>query len=208
MKATTLLVLLAFPLFLCFLFVIPKEQALPTPDSPISLYETRSDNLKSLIISAVREAEKSVLLIIYSLRDRDVIQALRKKAEQGMDVTVICDAKASKGVSGLLGKKVRLVSRYSGGLMHQKILVIDQSRIWIGSANLIFLPIANKLKFRSQEEVLLRQVMIEGVLSISQGDNPRIVEEKLKAYLPPKYKQMTIEGGGASASREEPAAAK
>lgn len=77
----------------------------------------------------------------------------------------------------------------------------------IGSANLIFLPIANKLRFRSQEEILLRQVMIEGVLSISQGDNPRIVEEKLKAYLPPKYKQIAIEGGS-GAGREEAAAAK
>ncbi len=78
----------------------------------------------------------------------------------------------------------------------------------IGTANLIYLPIANKLKFRSEEEILLRQVMIEGVCSISAGDNPRILEDKLKAFLPPKYKQMTISAKpAAGAVQEEPAAA-
>ena len=53
-------------------------------------------------------------------------------------------------------------------------------------ANIIGLPIANKLELRSQEEVLARQVTIEGVLAIAAGDNPRIVENKLNSYLPPR----------------------
>jgi len=56
----------------------------------------------------------------------------------------------------------------------------------ISFANLIFLPISFKLKAKTAQEVLLREVMIEGILSISAGDNPRIVEEKLKAFLSPK----------------------
>lgn len=58
----------------------------------------------------------------------------------------------------------------------------------ISFANLIFLPISFKLKQNSQQEVLLREVMLEGILAISAGDNPRIVEEKLKAFLPPRMK--------------------
>lgn len=58
----------------------------------------------------------------------------------------------------------------------------------ISFANIIFLPISFKLKQNSQQEVLLREVMLEGILAISAGDNPRIVEEKLKAFLPPKLK--------------------
>lgn len=50
-------------------------------------------------------------------------------------------------------------------------------------ANLVFLPIASKLKEISAQEVLVREVMIEGVLSIQAGENPRIVEEKLRAFL-------------------------
>ncbi len=59
----------------------------------------------------------------------------------------------------------------------------------VSSANLLFLPIGNKLKARTAEEVVIREVMVEGILSIQSGDNPRIVEEKLKAFLAPKLRQ-------------------
>ena len=59
----------------------------------------------------------------------------------------------------------------------------------ISFANLIFLPIGFKLKAKTADEVLVREVMIEGILSISAGDNPRIVEEKLKAFLSPKEQE-------------------
>lgn len=52
-------------------------------------------------------------------------------------------------------------------------------------SNLVFLPIAGKLRVKSAEEVLLREVMIEGVLSIQAGENPHIVEQKLEAFLAP-----------------------
>ena len=55
----------------------------------------------------------------------------------------------------------------------------------VSSANLVFLPLSNKLKQRSAVEILLREIMLEGILSIQAGDNPRVVEEKLKAFLDP-----------------------
>jgi chemotaxis protein MotA len=56
-------------------------------------------------------------------------------------------------------------------------------------ANFIALPIAKKLSVRSSEEVLMRQVIVEGVLSIQNGENPRIVHEKLKAFFPPSMRR-------------------
>lgn len=53
-------------------------------------------------------------------------------------------------------------------------------------ANLVFNPLAGKLKARSKEEILLREMIMEGILSISKGENPRIIEEKLNSYVPPK----------------------
>ncbi len=50
-------------------------------------------------------------------------------------------------------------------------------------SNLFCTPIANKLRTNSRAEILLKEVMIEGILSIQAGENPRIVEEKLKAFL-------------------------
>ncbi len=52
-------------------------------------------------------------------------------------------------------------------------------------ANLIFLPIAGKLKVRRVEEARYKQLIIEGVASIQFGDNPRVVERKLHTYLSP-----------------------
>ena len=55
-------------------------------------------------------------------------------------------------------------------------------------SNLLFLPIAGKLKTRSERESMLKEIIIEGIMSIQSGDNPRVVEEKLKAFLAPKQR--------------------
>jgi chemotaxis protein MotA len=55
----------------------------------------------------------------------------------------------------------------------------------VASANLVFLPVANKLKLLSAEEQELRNMTLEGILAIQAGDNPRIVESKLLSYLAP-----------------------
>jgi chemotaxis protein MotA len=74
----------------------------------------------------------------------------------------------------------------------------------ISLANIFFLPISFKLKQNNQQEVLLREVMLEGILAISAGDNPRIVEEKLKAFLPPKLKvNMEAQKEAAAGAREQ-----
>jgi len=52
------------------------------------------------------------------------------------------------------------------------------------ASNLIFQPIAGKLRIKTDEEILLKQIMIEGILSIQAGENPRIVEEKLRSFFP------------------------
>jgi len=52
-------------------------------------------------------------------------------------------------------------------------------------ANLVFIPVRNKLMDRDGGESLVKEIMIEGILSIQSGDNPRILEEKLLSFLPP-----------------------
>jgi chemotaxis protein MotA len=61
------------------------------------------------------------------------------------------------------------------------------------SANALFLPLANKLKVANAEESMNMEMMIEGILSIQAGDNPRIVREKLSAFLPPKQRPKQAE---------------
>ncbi len=57
-------------------------------------------------------------------------------------------------------------------------------------ANLVFNPMAGKLRTRHKEEVLIRELMLEGILSICRGENPRIIEEKLNSFIPPKERKQ------------------
>jgi len=56
-------------------------------------------------------------------------------------------------------------------------------------ANIVCLPIAGKLRTRSKEEVLAKEMSIQGIISISNGDNPRILEQKLLAFIPPNLRE-------------------
>ena len=60
-------------------------------------------------------------------------------------------------------------------------------------ANVIFLPIAGKLKNKTAEEMLIKEITIEGIMAIQSGDNPRIVRQKLQAFLSPKARAQEVE---------------
>jgi chemotaxis protein MotA len=56
----------------------------------------------------------------------------------------------------------------------------------VGSANIFFFPVANKLKAMSAQEAAQRDIIVEGVLSIQAGELPRDLEDKLRSFLPPE----------------------
>lgn len=65
-------------------------------------------------------------------------------------------------------------------------------------ANWICAPIASKLKSNNDTEIMIKEVMVEGLLSIQAGENPRVIEEKLKSFLPPAMRSSMsedVEGG-------------
>ena len=70
-------------------------------------------------------------------------------------------------------------------------------------ANVFCLPLADKLAFKNEQEFLLKSIIIKGVMSIQAGDNPRVVEQKLKTFLPPALRESGEgdAGGGASMKR-------
>ncbi|MEX0717928.1 MAG: motility protein A [Planctomycetaceae bacterium] len=52
------------------------------------------------------------------------------------------------------------------------------------ASNMLFLPIADKLAFYSKRELEVREIILKGLMSIQEGDNPRVLEQKLKICLP------------------------
>jgi chemotaxis protein MotA len=74
----------------------------------------------------------------------------------------------------------------------------------VASANVIYLPIAARCKQLSQDELHMRALIVEGILSIQAGDNPRVVQEKLITFVPPA--QRPSEGDEAAAGAQKAAA--
>ncbi|MCH5254345.1 MAG: motility protein A [Lachnospiraceae bacterium] len=65
-------------------------------------------------------------------------------------------------------------------------------------ANWICAPVAGKLKSKNADEMMVKEIEIEGLLSIQAGENPRVIEEKLKSFLAPRDRKGAeeVEGGG------------
>jgi len=66
----------------------------------------------------------------------------------------------------------------------------------VGSANLLFLPISSKLDMRHRHEMIIKEMILEGIVSVSMGENPRLIEEKLISFLSEKQRSgqpMTTE---------------
>lgn len=95
------------------------------------------------------------------------------------------------GIIGTVMGLINVLANLGGdvGALGKSVAVAFVATLYgVVSANAVFLPIANKLKVASGEEALMREIMIEGILSIQAGDNPRIVQEKLSAFLPPSMR--------------------
>ncbi len=69
-------------------------------------------------------------------------------------------------------------------------------------ANWLCTPVANKLKARDASETMLKEIMIEGLLSIQAGENPRVIEEKLKSFMPPVMRKSSGDGVDAEGGEE------
>lgn len=66
-------------------------------------------------------------------------------------------------------------------------------------ANWVCTPTSNKLQANNTIEMQAKEIMIEGLLSIQAGENPRVIEEKLKSFLSPNERPSQDEGGGGEA---------
>lgn len=100
-------------------------------------------------------------------------------------------------VMGLIGVLKELDNP---GKLAKSIAAAFLATLWgLLSANLIWIPIAGKLALRSKEEAAYRKMLMEGVLSLQAGENPRIIKEKLSAFLPPAERKMSGEKGAVKA---------
>lgn len=113
---------------------------------------------------------------------------------------------------GIIGTVMGLISVLKElddpGKLGESIAAAFLATLWgILSANIIWLPLAGKLRANSEEEVAYRHLLLEGILALQSGENPRIVKDKLNAFLPPAERRAEGEGAAEGGKQKAKAGA-
>jgi len=117
-----------------YLFYLANKPVLPSPDSEPILYSNQCrDDLKSVFLQAMDKAKKTIHLLSYGLSDPNVLHMLVKKGEK-VKIKAYYDVKSSYPLPKVEGIEFFPVSEQ--GLMHQKIVVVDEKVVLLGSANM------------------------------------------------------------------------
>ncbi|MBI2742526.1 MAG: hypothetical protein HYX48_01245 [Chlamydiales bacterium] len=115
--------------------LLSRSQPLPTAETPLLLYSNQSrDNLHALFAQAIREAKSSLHISMYALTDPELLALLRQQAKKGVSTTLFYDPSATSkppDSENFYAFPIKL----PGALMHRKILIVDEERVFIGSAN-------------------------------------------------------------------------
>lgn len=128
------------------------------------------------------------------IRDTVVIEIVSMKKRHNIGIAVFTRLGSLAPAMGMIGTLIGLVQMLANLADPTSIgpaMAVAILTTFYGSmlANLLFLPLAGKLKARSLQEELNLQVIFEGAKSILENNNPRLVYEKLSSFLPPNERK-------------------
>ncbi len=133
--------------FKCFLIIVllflfsnliyrSYSPPLPTKNHPIFYSSDYRVNLKNVLTKALSKSTKSIYIQTYDLKDKSIISLLNLKAEKGIYISIITDKKHLTYPSKKLLPSIEVHKGNCSGLMHQKVLIIDEKLSFLGSQNL------------------------------------------------------------------------
>ncbi len=148
-----------------------------------NMAETEDDlfarkGLQLLVDGSEPDAIRGILEVELSAKEHTALQSAKVfEAMGGYSPTV--------GIIGAVMGLIHVMQNLADpGKLGQGIAVAFVATIYgVGSANLFLLPISNKLKGLVQKEAQFREMVIEGIIAIAEGENPRNIETKLQGYL-------------------------
>lgn len=150
--------------------------------------EAESDDfMRKGLMLAVDGTESELMLRIMN----NEISAVEHRHEVGQNVMKTMGAfSPAFGMIGTLIGLVQMLSQLNDPSKIGPGMAVALLTTFYGAlaANLFFLPMAEKLKDRSKEEVERMELIIEGIMAIKAGDTPRVVKEKLKSFLKPNMR--------------------
>jgi len=133
------LLVIAGVFFIFFTWIIFKATRadLPDKDDPIKFYSNQSrQDIKLTYSQALSRAQHSIFLSVYGITDPLILSNLSKKAFENLSISIQYDASASTALKKHLPSSIHLTPVKSKGLMHRKIVLIDRTQVYLGSANL------------------------------------------------------------------------
>jgi chemotaxis protein MotA len=181
-----------------WVFKPPPQDAAKTIEKIVEWSNTaRKQGLLGLESAVEQEKDEFMKKGLQALVDGGEPEAIRAQLEVELDTREHADTAAAKVFEGMgiYSPTLGIIGAVMG-LMAVMQNLADPSKLGtgiaaafiatiygIGLANLIFLPMANKLKQVIHGQTKVREMCIEGIISIAQGENPRNIESKLKGYL-------------------------
>ena len=181
-----------------WVFKPPQQDAQKTIEKIVEWSNTaRKQGLLGLESAVEAEKDEFMKKGLQALVDGGEPDAIRAQLEVELDTREHADTAAAKVFEGMgiYSPTLGIIGAVMG-LMAVMQNLADPSKLGtgiaaafiatiygIGLANLVFLPMANKLKQVIHGQTKVREMCIEGIISIAQGENPRNIESKLKGYL-------------------------
>ena len=164
--------------------------------------------------------KRSVMLIVDATEAEKVKEVLEAEVESmaarhDEEVAIYERGSATAPAFGMIGTLIGLINMLknmnlddgaSSSIGLNMSVALITTLYGVVLANLVFNPIAKKLEIRNNEEILYRQIIIDGVLGIQAGDNPKTLKERLVSSLKKSQQAALLdetgEGGG---KKEKPA---
>lgn len=110
---------------------------MPSEASPILFYSNNCrQDLKEIFCLSLQRAKKSIYLSTYGLSDPHILTLLQNKIREGLSITITCHPREISSIQKLLGTSVKIVPCQSSGLNHEKITILDNKIVFLGSTNL------------------------------------------------------------------------
>ncbi len=133
--------------------------------------------------------------VIKEILETDVENMLARHKANADIVSMVGDLAPAMGMIGTLIGLVGMLLNMSDPAAIGPAMSVALITTFYGSviANMIAAPLNNKIRTRSAEEEHLRSIMLAGIMAIQSGDNPRVVEQKLNAYLPPQQRKSQFD---------------
>ncbi|MEK5496882.1 flagellar motor stator protein MotA [Bacillus sp. FSL M8-0077] len=160
-----------------------------------SLEEVDDDFLKNGLSMAVDGQSAEFIRDVLT----EEVDAMSERHQSG--ALIFTQAGTYAPTLGVLGAVVGLIAALANmgdieALGHAISAAFVATLLGIFTGYVLWHPFANKLKRKSKEEVKLRLIMIEGILSVLEGQSPKVIEQKLLMYLPAKERaNLVIEEG-------------